>query len=71
MEGICEGECMGRSPGDEPLTLTRCHSCGLPQLYEACEGWKSVCGRAYNLQGIKGYFMGFFFSCLSFGFLLL
>ena len=21
-----EGECMGRSPGDEPLTLTRCHS---------------------------------------------
>ena len=21
-----EGECMGSSPGDEPLTLTRCHS---------------------------------------------
>ena len=21
-----EGECMGCSPGDEPLTLTRCHS---------------------------------------------
>ena len=23
--GVCEGECMGRSPGDEPLPLTRCH----------------------------------------------
>ena len=31
---LCEGECMGCSPGDEPLTLTRCHNCGLPQLYE-------------------------------------
>ena len=29
---VCEGECMGCS-----LTLTRCHSCGLPQLYEAFE----------------------------------
>ena len=28
------GECMGRSSEDKPLTLTRCHSCGLPQLYE-------------------------------------
>ena len=24
--GVCEGECMERSPGDKPLTLTRCHS---------------------------------------------
>ena len=24
--GICEEEYMERSPGDEPLTLTRCHS---------------------------------------------
>ena len=24
--GVCEEECMSRSPGDEPLTLTRCHS---------------------------------------------
>ena len=31
----CKGECMGRSLGDEPQTLTRYHSCGLPQLYEA------------------------------------
>ena len=26
MVGICEGECIGCSLGDEPLTLTRCHS---------------------------------------------
>ena len=32
---VCEGECMGCNPGDEPLTLTRCHSCKWPQLYEA------------------------------------
>ena len=50
MGGVCEGECMG----DETLTLTRCHSCGLPQLYEVLEGRKSVCDRAYNLKGIKG-----------------
>ena len=26
MAGVCEGECIGRIPGDEPLTLTRCDS---------------------------------------------
>ena len=26
MAGVCEGECMGCIPGDEPLTLTGCHS---------------------------------------------
>ena len=26
MAEVCEGECMVRSPGDEPLTLMRCHS---------------------------------------------
>ena len=57
--GFVRGECMGHSLGDEPLTLTRCHSCGLPQLHEACEGWKSVYGRAYNLKGIKGKFSVF------------
>ena len=45
--GVCERECMGRI-----LILTRCRSCGLPQLYEVLE-WKSVCGRAYNLEVIK------------------
>ena len=54
MAGVCEGEWMGHRTEDEPLTLTRCRSCGLPQLYEALEGWKSVCGLAYNLRGIKG-----------------
>ena len=68
--GVCKGECMGRSPGDEGITLTRCHSCGLLQLYEAFEGWRSVSGRAYNLNVIKGNFL-FFFSFLSFASLLL
>ena len=69
MAWICEGECIGRSPGDEPLTLTRWHSCGLPQLYEALEGWKSICGRAYNLKDIKGTFsviLLFLKLCFSF-----
>ena len=44
------GECMGRCQGSEPLTLTRCHSCELPQLFDALEGWKSVCGQAHNLR---------------------
>ena len=51
--GFVRGECMGHSPGDELQTLARCHSCELPQLYEAC-GCKSGCGRAYNLKSIKG-----------------
>ena len=25
---------LGHKPGDEPLTLMRCHTCGLRQLYE-------------------------------------
>ena len=28
--GFVRGECMRRSLAEEPLTLTRCHSCGLP-----------------------------------------
>ena len=31
--GVCEGECMGHSPGIEPQTLMRCHGYGLLQLY--------------------------------------
>ena len=30
---VCEGGCLE----NEPLTLTRCHSCGLPQLDEDFE----------------------------------
>ena len=49
--GVCERECMGLTPQDEPQTLMRCHSYG---LNEALEGWKYDCGQAYNLKGIKG-----------------
>ena len=49
--GFVRVECM-----DEPLTLTRCHICGLLQLYE---GWKSIFGQAYNLKEIKGKFSAF------------
>ena len=61
MAGVCEGECMGCSPG----TSTRCHSCGLPQPYEVI-GWKSVCGRACNLKGVKGKISFLIFNSLSF-----
>ena len=49
---VCKGECMG----DEPLTLTGSHSCGLSQLFEA-----------YNLKGIK-FKIYFFFSLALFSF---
>ena len=71
MTGVCEGECMGCSPEVEPLTLTRCHNCGLPHLYEALEVWKSVCSRANNLKGIKGKsFVILLFLKLCFSFTL-
>ena len=41
------------------LTLKKRHSCGLTQLYEPLQGWKSICGRGYNLKGIKGKFSVF------------
>ena len=60
---VCEGECIECSTRYELLILTRCHSVGLRQLSEALEGWKYVCGRVYNLKGIKGKI--FCFSSLS------
>ena len=45
MAGFCEEEFMGYSPGDEHLTLKRCFSCKVPQLYEALEGRNSYVGR--------------------------
>ena len=69
MMGVCEGECMVYSPRDEPLTLTRCHICGMLKLYEILVGWKSVCGQAYKLKDIKGKIL-FFFSFLNFSLLL-
>ena len=32
--GVRQKECLGRSPGNEPLTSMSCHSCGLQRLYE-------------------------------------
>ena len=69
MVGVCGRECMERRLGDEPFTLTRCHSCWLLQLYKACEGWKSICGQAYKLKGIKekfSVFLLFLKLCFSF-----
>ena len=57
MVRVCEGKCMGRSPKDEPLTFTRCHSCGLQQLYEPFDLWPSQ-----NLMGIKGKYSVFLLS---------
>ena len=56
--GACEGEYMGRCPQDEPLTLTRCHSCELQQLYKALKGWKSVCDQGENFFFIPFSFKG-------------
>ena len=42
MSGFFEGECMGHSPGDEPLTLTKYYSCGLLQLNKPVGGNLSV-----------------------------
>ena len=43
--GFVREDSVGSPPGDEPLTLTRYHSCELPQLYETLEGWRSICGQ--------------------------
>ena len=34
MAGVCEGECIGWDPRDEPLTFMKSHSCELLQLYK-------------------------------------
>ena len=39
MAGLCEGECMGRCLGDDPLTLmTRYYSCEISKPYKALDG---------------------------------
>ena len=57
MAGICEGECMGRSPVNEPLTLTAvgCHNYMRP-----LKGGSFFIGLAYNLI----YFFSFIFKAL-------
>ena len=67
--GVCKGECIRRSLGNEPLTLTRCHNCGWPHLYEAFVRWKLVLWLNLQLKGIKGKCSVFFFFlklCFSF-----
>ena len=51
ISGVSEGECVGRSSGDETLTLTRCSSCGLTRLYKALEEWKYVCSQGIGVNG--------------------
>ena len=63
MVRVCKRECMGRSPGDKPLILTTCHSCGLPKLYEDFEGQKSVLWPSLRLKEHKEEM--FCFSSLS------
>ena len=57
------GGMLGHSPGDELLTLMRCLSCWLLQLYEDPLGWRVICDQTYNLCGKKG---GRFFFFLLF-----
>ena len=56
---------MGRSPRDEPLTLTRCHSCGLPQLYEALEGGSPSVAESTLIKGMKRKTSFFQLRCFS------
>ena len=61
MAGVCKGECMGRTPGDDAE---------MPRLYEAPEGRESVSGRVYNWKVIKGKFLSFpFFFYVYFFFI--
>ena len=46
--GFVRGNAWCVAWGMNPLTMTGCESCELPQLYEAF-GWKSVNSRAYNV----------------------
>ena len=62
------GNVWGTVWGDEQLTLTM-PQLYLPQIYEGLEGWKSVCGQAYNLKCIKGkisVFLPLIKLCFSF-----
>ena len=35
---------------NEPLNLTGCYSCELPQIYDRLEELMSICGQAHNLK---------------------
>ena len=62
--GVCEGECVGCTLRDEPLTLMRCHSCRLPWLYEILDGLKHVAKP--TTLGLKGKNLFFFLALLPF-----
>ena len=59
MAGVCEGECMGRSARGEHLTLTILLVVGCHSYMNPLKGGSFVCGRAYNLKGVKGKFSVF------------
>ena len=42
LQGVYEGECAGRRPGDQLSTLARCYSCKMSELYEGLERRKFV-----------------------------
>ena len=65
MVKVCERECIGRCPGNEPLTLTRCHSCELQKLYEAFEGGSPSMTKLTTL-GHEGEILSFSFTYLLF-----
>ena len=51
--GVCVREFLECNLGHEHQTLIRCYSCGVLQLYETPEGWKSVCSPGHMLKSIK------------------
>ena len=58
---MCEEECMGHSPEDEPLTLTKYHS-----FMKSWRGGDSSVAQVYNLR-VKGnisFFVSFGFTNL-------
>ena len=60
MAGVCNGEYFGHSPGDEPLTLMRCNSSRLSQLFETLKDGVLFVAKPATL-GIKGKFSFFFY----------
>ena len=64
MAGFCKGEYLGYSSGDEPLTLTRCYSCGLSQLYETISGGGFSVARPTTYRHKVDIFLSFTLFCI-------
>ena len=60
---------MGRCPGEEPLTLTRCYNCEISQPYKALEGGNSSVAKLTTKE-YKGenFFFHIFLALLIFYF---